>query len=318
MINPFIFKDEESRRRFNFVAVDEWRPLPDDLIFFNNKGSVYAPVNNFYSGNNDEVGKNQLDFFLVSSKKCYNSIQMREHSCHYLNYFEKFYDKDKEYFSLLCHMKYLMDYYQDYRKESFLYDLKRYILSPSIIEKTTKMTNDNYTLDLNYKNITNPSLQYSDEDAKLLMQISVLMNLVIPLVTHFAYLRKITDIDEFLLESYDIIFCMFRIDMFNKLYETSITNIQRNEQSNMGVWAKQDIRGKNVTTHSLSSVKNIILNIMPKYVFNQNVVSMNYTSITNNTAFQVTDIEFEYTYIPLSSSKRDEDNASEFDKIFVA
>lgn len=318
MINPFIFKDAESKRLFNFVAVDEWRPLPEDLIFLNNKGSVYAPVNNFYSGNTDEVGKNQLDFFLVSSKKCYNSIQMREHSCYYLNYFEKFYDKDKEYFSLLCHMKYLMDYYQDYRKESFLYDLKRYILSPSIIEKTTKMTNDNYALDLNYKNITNPSLQYSDDDAKLLMQISVLMNLVIPLVTHFAYLRKITDIDEFLLESYDIIFCMFRIDMFNKLYETSITNIQRNEQSNMGVWAKQDIRGKNVTTHSLSSVKNIILNIMPKYVFNQNVVSMNYTSITNNTAFQVTDIEFEYTYIPLSSSKRDEDNASEFDKIFVA
>ena len=78
-------------------------------------------------------------------------------------------------------------------------------------------------------------------------------------------------------------------------------------------YGKQDIRSKNVTTHSLSSLENIILNIIPKYVFNQNVINMNYSSIQFNANFQVTDIAYEFSYIPLSSSKRDEDNQSDFD-----
>ena len=45
------------------------------------------------------------------------------------------------------------------------------------------------------------------------------------------------------------------------------------------------------------------------------MVSLNSTSIQKSNKFQVTDIAYEYSYIPLSSSKRDgEDNVSEFDK----
>jgi hypothetical protein len=41
---------------------------------------------------------------------------------------------------------------------------------------------------------------------------------------------------------------------------------------------------------------------------------MNYSSIINNTGFQILDIGYEFTFIPLSSSKRDEDNVSDLDK----
>jgi hypothetical protein len=41
---------------------------------------------------------------------------------------------------------------------------------------------------------------------------------------------------------------------------------------------------------------------------------LNFTSITKNTNCQVLEIEYEFNYIPLSSSKRDEDNVSDFDK----
>ena len=196
-----------------------------------------------------------------------------------------------------------------------MYDLRRYVLSPSIVQKTERMSRDNYSLDLNYKNINNPSLQYNDNHACLLMQCSLLINLLIPLLTHFAYINKLSlKIDDFLLRAFDHVFSLFKdIDIYNKLYETSNTNIQKNEQSNATIWAKQDIRGRNVTTHSLSSVNNIILNIMPKYIFSQNIVSMNYSSIINNTGFQITDIGFEFSFIPLSSSKRDEDNLSDYD-----
>ena len=45
------------------------------------------------------------------------------------------------------------------------------------------------------------------------------------------------------------------------------------------------------------------------------MVSLNYTSIQKSNKFQVVDIQYEYTYVSLSSSKREgEDNASDFDR----
>ena len=81
---------------------------------------------------------------------------------------------------------------------------------------------------------------------------------------------------------------------------------------------KQDIRGLDTVIHSDNSLENIILNIMPKYTFSQNVISFNFMSINNNTGFQIIDIEYEYSYVPLSSSKRDEDSTSDFDWQWVA
>lgn len=320
--NPFIFFDEEARRKFEFIPVDKWAKRPfenkepmydQDTVFMNTKGYIIAPINYFYNRQIDQIGKG-LDAFVMSTKKCYNSTLMRDHICQYNNYFLRFYDPDKEYIAMLANIKYLIDYVPEYRKDLFIYDIVRYILSPSIVEKTRLMTEDNYSLNLSYKNNTNPSLQYTDDHAKLLMQMSILMNLVIPLLTHFAFVKKVIDIDQFLLEVFDYILHLFNVDIYNKFYETSTTNVGKNAKQNPILWGKQDIRGKDVITHSKSSIDNIILNIMPKYVFNQNVVSLNYTSITKNTGFQITDIQYEFSYIPLSSSKRDEDNTSEFDK----
>ena len=52
---------------------------------------------------------------------------------------------------------------------------------------------------------------------------------------------------------------------------------------------KISIRAKNTTTHSKSSIENIILNIMPKYNYNQNIIAFNSTSIRKNTGFKITD-----------------------------
>ena len=62
----------------------------------------------------------------------------------------------------------------------------------------------------------------------------------------------------------------------------------------------------------MNAVRNIILNLMPKYVFESSVVSLNFVSIKNCTKYTI-DIEYEYNFINLSSSKRDEDATSEFD-----
>ena len=81
---------------------------------------------------------------------------------------------------------------------------------------------------------------------------------------------------------------------------------------------KVTIRANNTTTHSLDSVDNILLNIIPKYIYEKNIVFLNYTSIRTSTKYQITGSEYEFNYVQLRSSKRDMDNNSEYDKLNVA
>ena len=147
-----------------------------------------------------------------------------------------------------------------------------------------------------------------------MMKMSVLMNCMIPLLCHFMYKRNITNSTEFLLTVYDILIHLYDVDIYNKLYETANSNVQRTAKRNSVIWGMQDIRGINTDIHSLQSVQNILINIFPKYRYDGNLVHLNYKSILRNTGFQVLDIEYEYSFISLSSSRRDEDLNSEFDK----
>ena len=149
---------------------------------------------------------------------------------------------------------------------------------------------------------------------QIMMKMSVLMNCMIPLLCHFMYKKGITNSTEFLLSAYDILIHLYDVDIYNKLYETANSNVQRTAKRNAVIWGMQDIRGINTDIHSLQSVQNILINIFPKYRYDGNLVHLNYKSILRNTGFQVLDIEYEYSFISLSSSRRDEDLNSEFDK----
>lgn len=293
----------------NFIYVDDWNPEPEDILFKHTKGAIILPVSEFYK----VVNKESLDYFVIT-KKSHNSPAMREHCTKYLNYFTKFYDKEKELFSIYCHMKYLIDLEEGYSKEAFFYDIDKYILSFSMMYKITLMNRDNYTLSLDYKNKLDPSLQYNNRHGSIMMKISLIMNILIPIVGHFIYKNKCTA-NLFILEVFDRVIHMFddEVDIYNKLYETANSNILKSTKEHP-LWNKQDIRGKNTTTHTLDSVNNIILNMIPKYEYNGNLVALNFASINKSIKYQITDIGYEFDFISLSSSKRDEDNNSEFDK----
>lgn len=292
-----------------FIYVDEWEPNEEDMLFKHTKGAVILPVSQYYN----VPDKESLDYFIIT-KKSHNSPEMREHCTKYLNYFTKYYDKDKELFSVYCQIKYLIDLEDDsYNKDAFFYDIDKYLLSYSMMYKIILMNRDNYTLSLNYKNKTDPSLQYNNKHGSMMMKISLIMNILIPLIGHFAYKRKLP-VNTFILEVFDKIIYMYdEVNLYNKLYETSNSNILRSTKEHP-IWNKQDIRGKNTTTHTLDSVNNIILNMIPKYLYNGNLVALNFASISKSIKYQITDIGYEFDFIPLSSSKRDEDNNSEFDK----
>ncbi len=313
MIQPFEFTNEEAKTQFYKIPVDNYIFTEKESILKTTKGAIIIPISRYYG-----LDDNTVDYFVMSSKskKCYNSAEVRNHICRYINFFENFYDYDKEYIAILYNMKLFIDREPSYGDRAFMYDINRYILSPSIKAKVEKMVEDNYIIDLRYRNNQNQALQYDNTHGKILMCISIFMNMVIPLAMHFIYMRNVEVVDDFLKELFDPIIYLYAdtANIFNKLYETATSSVKNNSARNSVIWGKQDIRGKDVYTHSDDSLDSIILNIMPKYVFNQHMVNFNFSSIRKNITFQVTDIGYEYNFIPLSSSKRDADSNSEFDK----
>jgi hypothetical protein len=298
--------------REQFVHVDEWIPEEKDMIFRHTKGSIILPELGSFYGDKNEV----LEHFVLTSKRCYNSDEIRIHCCHYMNYFLRYYDQNKELIGVYFKIKYLIDYEPLYNKEAFFHDINMFILRDIIMLKIKRMNEDNYSLSLKYKNNKNPSLQYTDKHALILMEISIIINMLIPLVTHFMYVRKIQKVTDFLLEVFDIVIDLYidDCDIYSKLYETAISTTNKNRDNNEILWSMQNIRGKNTTTHSLSTVNNILLQIIPKYTYSKNIICFNYESIKKNTGYQITDITYEYSFVSLSSSRRDEDQNSEFDK----
>lgn len=297
----------------NFIPVDEWVPEEQDKILKTCKGKLYLPFSELYGTSNLE-----FNYFELNSKRCYNGNEMREHIPHYLNYFLKFYDKEMELISVYAKIKYMIDYVPEYNKEQFIYDLHRFIVHSNLAGKAWLMVKDNYTMELDKKNFSNdknPALNYKDKHAKMMLLMSILMNMEIPLITRYIYKFNIEASNDLLMEAFDdILFIDPRVNIFAKIYETCSHNTNKNAKKHSLIWKQQSIRGKNITTHALSSVYNIILNIMPKYKFNQNIISFNHTSIKFNTRYQVLLIQFEYNFIPLSSLDRDEEEVSVFDK----
>lgn len=274
----------------NIPLVDKWEPSNKDIIFTNTKNLIIAPLDKLFQLN-DSANSSMLNCFILNTKKSYNSEDIRCHFCLYSNYFEKYYDRELEYFTNMAKIKFMIDCYPDkYGINEFMVDINRYIIQPSLMGKIKQMIENNYSLELNYKSISNPQLQYNNEHAKVLLHMSIMMNFCIPLITHFAYTKKIADIDEFILDVYDYILYypeFSNVDIPSKIYQTSISNVKRNEKNNQTLWMKQDIRGKDIITHSEAALRNIILNIMPKYTFSQNMINLNYTSIQKNNKFQI-------------------------------
>ena len=103
-----------------------------------------------------------------------------------------------------------------------------------------------------------------------MMKMSVMMNCMIPLICHFIFARNITNATDFILSVYDVLIDLYDVDIYNKLYETAISNILRTAKRNQTIWNMQDIRGINTSIHSLQSVQNVLINIMPKYRYDGN------------------------------------------------
>lgn len=325
------------------VPIDDWVPQPEDKIFNHIRGNIIAPIHRFFGMSDDNSANNMIDFFSLSVKKCYNSdtrtkfdmngnpvtsIGFRDHCTNYMNYFEKYYDTEYQLLGLYAKIKYMIDCHTKiYTFDALLHDLWKYLINPNgsytaqyLNFQLDKMNIEQYNLQLNYKNNKSPVLEYSDYHAKIMLKISVMQNMMIPLLTHFMAKAKTppNKVKDILLKAFDLLFIVnkqiYNVDLVAKIYQTTSSNVIKNTNNNSILWDMQLIRARNSTTHSIDTVENLIMQIIPKYNYNQNIIHFNYNAINREIKFKVTDVPYEYKFVVLSSSKRDEDNNSECDK----
>lgn len=336
-------KDKDSQQADTGPAgkvqppIDQWDPEEKEKIFTHIRGAIIAPIHTFFGMSETDAANNMIDYFYVTSKRCYNSdtkmkdgeinIGFRDHCTSYMNYFERFYDTELQLLAMYANIKYLIDCEPRYTLEMFYNDLWRYFINPTatytsqcLNYQLDKMNLEQYTLELSYKNNKSPVLEYNDFHAKVMMKISVMQNIMIPLITHFITKRKVeqSKIKHVLLSAFDMLFQMcnriYNVDIGSKIYETTTSNVTKNISNNSILWDMQTIRGRNSTTHSVETVENLIMQIIPKYTYSKNIIHFNYNAINREIKFRVTEVPYEFGFVVLSSSNRDEDNNSECDK----
>ena len=316
-----------------FIPVDSWRPKPEEMIFTEVKGAIIAPIHSFYGLD----PQNSINYFVMTPKKCYNgnsktkedgtrSIGFREHCVLYLNYFERYYDRDHYLLGVYAKIKYCIDCYGDqYSEDNFMMDINRYLImdeaNPLLHYAIHQMNRDNYIeMTSKYRNLKNPCLEYSDEHAMLLIEASLIEDMLIPLVSHFMFVKRSNSIEvkRILLRAFDMVFVMIKarygVDLIAKLYETVMNSVNKDAKHNNQLWEMQYIRAINPTVHIENTVESLIMQIIPKYIYSQSIVCFNYNAIVKEIKYKITDIPYEYDLVPVSSSNRDEDNNSEADK----
>ena len=307
------------------IPVDAWDteqyPIAEeDRIFKNVRDEIILNITDFFHVDGDE--HKQLNYFIMKAKRSYNSETTRFHICKYLNYFLKFYDYDKELLVVLYKIKVIIDSNKDYSVDNFMDDVNRYIiLNPNLTHKIKRFVNDNYSMKLGSNGGKTPNLQFDDYHAKILYEISLIMNMYIPLATHYMFLHFIkerNDVRDFMCELFDM--CCDKyihrdfVDCYNKLWEigTSVTN--KSKSTDRILWEMNRIRGNNPTTHIKESIDDIILQLIPKYVYIENIISFNYYSSRKSLSYKITDASYEYQFAKMSSHKRDADENSEIDR----
>lgn len=312
--------------RSNHISVDDYGtdacPMDkQDELFKNVKGDLILPISEFFNKDTDisNEERQQINYFAMTSKRGYNSDQIREHICQYMNYFEKFYDTDKELLMHIYNIKFTIDYIKSYDEDAFMDDINKYIIrNRNLAYKISHFVADNYNMRLSSNNGKTPNLQFCNYHAKLLYEISLLMNMYIPLASHYCFIRRVKDIPLFMLKLFDM--CIIRYEeeqhiyLYDKIYETTLNVTNKSKNADKPLWLKNNIRGRNPTLHTSESVEDIILNIMPKYTYTKNIINFNYYASRRGLSFKITDIGYELQFVRLSSSKRDEDQNSEFDK----
>ena len=263
-----------------------------------------------------------LDVFYLRYKDSY--INKLDLITHYINYFLKFYDDDKELLTNYFHIKYLIDVDRNavLGRKQFIDMLFTSLITDTIYAKVKKMVEDNYRIDLSQTNTENikysESLEFTNEHAKLLLVISVIIKILIPVVLHYIAMYKDKKEIHNLSMYYKPIFEMVEenenVNLYGKLFNSINVKVNLSETKNSVIWGKYEMEQEDTASYTEELLdKNIIVDNVFKYLFIKNIIAFNSVIIdTQLEFFVIKNLNVNYREI---STDKDSEGLSSLDKL---
>lgn len=211
-----------------------------------------------------------------------------------------------------------------------LVTLKNYIyetmFTPSICEKIRALVDDNYIEDVESDNakyhrsekVYLENLEFNNHHIIIMNRISFGIKMICPVLFHALYYRNIKIEKETLtkIDFYEPLFRLFQddVDMFNKLYVYTRTNISIKHKYNLVIFSQRESMGEDIKTVVDDFLKNkIIQDIIIKFEFSGSVPKL--IKVVINQQFKYfTQFKYQKDIIEISNDK-DEEGLSGIDKM---
>lgn len=299
----------------DIILVDQWNPSEEDVILKVTGQMIHIDFNKIVKTDIPEnfkcfiIKKISYSNWMGDYIKRGDEIQPIKGGCHYINYFIKFYDGlDGELLQSYLKLKFMIDENGKRMKKKAMrkaiYDI---LFTDSMIEKIKKMTEDNWHLDLtpDPKKKYPEQLKFDNEHAKILMNISMGIKILIPVVMHYLNVTGLFEEDSnnitpFYLDLFDIF--SGDVDIYNKLWITVASKVNRSLSDDGAIWNKHEMfdREEHSYIHELLHT-NIIRDAIFRYVFNSSLLSFNSAIVEYQLTFMM-QTKFPVTLINVDNS----------------
>lgn len=185
-----------------FVRVDDWHRDPKDAYVYAENGNIKLNLDKCIPNSidrlraQDEQGIEDLGTFNMSRVAFKNAINL---IVDYIDYFIEFYDDKKELPSLYQHWKKVIDSGKKTLTpgEYQFMIMKNIFQESSIKQNIYRMVEDNYYIDITVDKKSGRKFEskedFTNENVKRFLAISVAMKLIIPPSDHFATISTIMD-----------------------------------------------------------------------------------------------------------------------------
>lgn len=185
-----------------FIRVDEWHRDPKDAYIYAENGNIKLNLDKCIPNSikrmreQDQQGTEDLGTFSMSRVAFKNAIDL---IVNYIDYFIEFYDDDKELPSLYIHWKKIIDSgKKTLTPGEYQHMLLKNIFQESNIKKNIyRMVEDNYYIDITVDEKSGRRFEskedFSNENVKRFLAISMAMKLIIPPSDHYATISCFMD-----------------------------------------------------------------------------------------------------------------------------
>ena len=296
------------------ILVDKWNPKKEDKIVTYSGRVVIIPFDKIFNENNDA-----LNTFIIK-KESY--VKQLDTITKYINYFIKFYDDDNELLMQYLKLRYVIGNKSNkLGLSSFIKYMYSILFTDTMKEKISKMVEDNYYIDISSKDTDrkyNESLEFTNEHAKILMQISISMKIMVPIMFHYLNMAGKIKNRKLIYRFYDPLFVIFGddCDIYNKLWIVVSSKVHVNYLKNKVIWQQREIFGVQEYTHIDSLLKDkIISETIFKYRFDNNIINFTYVNMNKQLGYFLKE-RYDENRIELST-KRDNSGLSGIDKLEI-